>query len=106
MPVFEPKTAALFIHFVKKIPSEQLAVNTAIEAATMTIMCIQNTIGGKNNWKLPENRKYLKQLKADLKEGFERRMIMMMTNKVVLSSPKQLLDKSFLQEALNANSEK
>ena len=100
--MFEPNTSSLATFLVDALPIKEIMMKTTMLIVVAALSRVDNEISGRNNWNQMANNKYIDYEAHDFAMGFERRLLLLTTNNLIINLPKDLLDGTTLKKLVNA----
>ena len=96
VPIFEPHTSSLAMFLVGQLPLKELMVRMTMQTVIILLthmdneMCLQQSTAA--------NKKYIEFETQDFVMGFDRRLVLLISNAFILNSPKELLNGAILKK--------
>ena len=104
VPVFEPNTSSMAMHMLGMAPLRIIVAKAIMQNAIVVLSKIENEMDNSTSdirYKQAQAQ-LIEKLTLDYTSGFERRTMMLVTTTMVLNSPAELLNGTWLNKLIEA----
>ena len=84
------------------MPLKEIMMKMTMQMVLVTLTRIDTELTGRNSWNHTENAKYLEYESHDFAHGYDRRLLMLTSNTILLNLPANVLNGSLLRKLIKS----